>query len=227
MVLPAVRYPDARRDDVVDDYHGTKVPDPYRWMEEQQNNPDLDAWLKAQDDLCQPWLAALPGRDKWRAAQARLLPGVISAPAVRGDRLYFNRRDPGEQHAKLLIREGDGAERVLFDPMAEDPSGLTTLDVASVSPDGNRIVIGVSSGGDEDTAIRVVDIATLEVIDGPIERTRYTSVGWFADSSGFFYVRRLTPEPFNRRVFRHVIGTPIEQDELIFGEGRDPSTYYS
>jgi prolyl oligopeptidase len=221
-----VIYPDARRDDVVDDYHGTKVPDPYRWMEEQQNNPDLDAWLKAQDDLCQPWLAALPGRDKWRAAQARLLPGTISPPAVRGERLYFNRREPGEQHAKLFLREGDGSERVLFDPMVEDPSGLTTLDVASVSPDGKRIVIGLSSGGDENTAIRVMDIDTLDVIDGPIERTRYTSVGWFADSSGFFYVRRLTPEPFNRRVWRHVIGAPVEDDELIFGEERDPSTYY-
>jgi prolyl oligopeptidase len=227
MVLPAVRYPDARRDDVVDDYHGTKVPDPYRWMEEQQNNPDLDAWLKAQDDLCQPWLAALPGRDKWRATQARLLPGMISSPAVRGDRVYYFRREPGEQHAKWLLREGDGTERVLFDPMVEDPSGLTTLDVASVSPDGDRIIVGVSSGGDEDTAIRVLDVDSLEVIDGPIERTRYTSVGWFADSAGFFYVRRLTPEPFNRRVWRHVIGAPIEDDELILGEGRDPSTYYS
>ena len=219
-------YPEARRADVVDDYHGTKVADPYRWMEERADNPELDAWLAAQDALCLPWLAALPGRDKWRAAQARLLPGVVSPPVVRGERLYFSRREPGEQHAKLFLREPDGSERVLFDPMAEDPSGLTTLDVTSVSPDGTRLVIGVSSGGDEDTAIRVLDVATLEVIDGPIERARYTSIGWLPDSATFFYVRRVTPEPFNRRVWRHVVGTASDDDELVFGEGRDPSTYY-
>ncbi|HVV37069.1 MAG TPA: prolyl oligopeptidase family serine peptidase [Acidimicrobiales bacterium] len=227
MPSPKVVYPPARRADVVDDYHGTKVPDPYRWMEERDDNPELDAWLAAQDALCQPWLAALPGRDKWRAAQARLLPGTIGPPAVRGERLYFSRREPGEQHAKLFLREPDGSERVLFDPMAEDASGLTTLDVVSVSPDGDRIVIGVSSGGDEDTAIRVLDVATLAVVDGPIERTRYTSVAWLPDGSGFFYVRRLTPEPFNRRVWRHVVGASADDDQLVFGEGRDPSTYYS
>lgn len=226
MGMPRVEYPHARRAEVVDDYHGTAVADPYRWIEQQTDNSELDAWLQAQDDLCQPWLAALPDRAKWRAAQARLLPGSVGPPAVRGDQLFFSRREVGEQHAKLFVRGADGTEQVVFDPMVEDPSGLTTLDVASVSPDGARIVIGVSSGGDEDTAIRVLDVATGALLDGPIERTRYTSVGWLEDASGFFYVRRLTPEPFNRRVWRHVIGTPIEEDELVFGEGRDPSTYY-
>ncbi|MBA2608226.1 MAG: S9 family peptidase [Actinobacteria bacterium] len=226
MALPPVRYPAAPRDDVVDDYHGTKVPDPYRWIEDPENNPDLTAWLEAQDELCQPWLAALADKAKWRAAQARLLPGSISAPAVRGDRLFFHRRESDEQHAKFIVREGDGTERVLFDPTAVDPTGLTTLDVATISPDGNVMVIGVSSGGDEDTSISVIDVTTLEVLEGPIDRTRYTAVAWLPDSSGFFYVRRITPEPFNRRVWRHVIGTPIDEDVLIFGEGRDPSTYY-
>jgi prolyl oligopeptidase len=227
MAMPPVTYPAARRADVVDDYFGTKVPDPYRWMEQRQDNAELDEWLAAQDALCQPWLAALPGRDKWRAAQARLLPGTVGPPAVRAGRLYFQRREPGEQHAKLFERAADGSERVLFDPMVEDPTGLTTLDVASVSPDASRLVIGVSAGGSEDTAIRVLDVATLELIDGPIERTRYTSIGWLSDSSGFFYVRRVTEEAFNRRVWRHVIGSPIEDDQLLFGEGRDPSTYYA
>lgn len=225
MALPSVRYPDAPRDDIVDDYHGTLVPDPYRWMEDPEN-PSLKQWLADQDAICQPWLAALPDKDKWRAAQARLLPGYQSPPAVRGDRLFFHRREPGEQHAKYIVREGDGTERVLFDPTVVDPSGLTTLDVATASPDGTKVVIGVSSGGDEDTAISVYDVATLALLDGPIERTRYTAIAWLPDGNEFFYVRRLTPEPFNRRVFRHVIGQPTDVDALIFGDGRDPSTYY-
>jgi prolyl oligopeptidase len=225
MVMPKVQYPVARRDDVVDDYHGTKVPDPYRWMEDQQDNSDLDAWLKAQDELCQPWLAALPGRDKWRATQARLLPGTVSAPAVRGDRYFFLRREPDQQHAVLLLREGD-TERPIVDVNALDPTGLTTLDVIAPSPDGRRLVYGTSSGGDEDTAITVVDVDTGDVLDGPIDRTRYTDVAWLPDGTAFFYVRRITPEPFNRRVWFHVVGAPVADDELIFGEGRDPSTYY-
>lgn len=225
MALPPVRYPQPPRADIVDDYHGTLVPDPYRWMEDPEN-ADLKQWLADQDAICQPWLAALPDRAKWRAAQAALLPGAISAPATRGDRLFFLRRQPGEQHAKFFVREGDGSERVLFDPTQVDPSGLTTLDVATVSPDGSRVVFGVSSGGDEDTAISVFDVATMELIDGPIERTRYTAIAWMPDGESFFYVRRLTEESFNRRVWHHVVGEPIESDTLLFGEGRDPSTYY-
>lgn len=225
MALPNVEYPQARRADVVDDYFGTLVPDPYRWIEQQRDNPELDTWLREQDELCQPWLAALPHREKWRSIQSKLLPGSIGSPAVRGGRLYFMRREPGEQHAKFLLRETDGTEKVLFDPTVEDPSGLTTLDVASISPDGTRMVIGVSTGGDEETSIRVLSVDTLEVLDGPIDRTRYTAVGWI-DSAEFFYVRRLTPEPFNRRVWRHKVGESIDDDVLVFGEGRDPSTYY-
>src|SRR5688500_10982628 len=106
MLQPKVVYPPARRDSVVDDYHGTLVPDPYRWMENRDDNPELDAWLQAQDALCQPWLAALPDRLAWRATQARLLPGTVTAPGVRGDRLFFLRREPEQQHAVLLLQEG-------------------------------------------------------------------------------------------------------------------------
>jgi prolyl oligopeptidase len=222
--MPKVSYPPAPRDDVVDDYHGTKVPDPYRWMEDQEN-ADLKEWLVVQDELCQPWLAALPGRAAWRAAQAKLLPGTVSAPGIRGDRYFFTRREPDQQHAVLLLRIGE-SERPLVDVNALDPTGLTTLDVVWVSPDGTKLLYGLSSGGDEDTAITVIDVDSGDILDGPIERTRYTYVAWLPDSSGFFYVRRLTPEPFNRRVWFHVVGAPIEDDELIFGEGRDPSTYY-
>ncbi len=225
MPLPPVAYPSARRDDVVDDYHGTKVPDPYRWIEQQDDNRDLDEWLQAQDELCQPWLAALAGRAAWRATQARLLPGTVSAPGVRGDRYFFTRREPDQQHAVLFVRDGE-AERPLVDVNALDPSGLTTLDIVKASPDGSRLIYGVSSGGDEDTAITVIDVDSGEVLDGPIERTRYTYTAWLPDGSAFFYVRRLTPEPFNRRVWFHQVGAPVEDDELIFGEGRDPSTYY-
>lgn len=225
MALPPVRYPHPPRTDVVDDYHGTQVPDPYRWMEDPAH-PDLARWLADQDAICQPWLAALPDRAKWRAAQARLLPGAVSAPAVRQDRLFFHRREPGEQHAKFFVRDPDGTERVLFDPTAQDPSGLTTLDVATASPAGDKVLIGISSGGDEETAISVYDTATLALLDGPIDRTRYTDIAWLPDGNSFFYVRRLTPEPFNRRVFRHVIGESVDTDELVFGDGRDPSTYY-
>lgn len=225
MSLPPVKYPDARRDDVVDDYHATLVADPYRWMEEQEDNTDLQAWLAAQDVLCQPWLAALPGRAAWRTTQERLLPGTVSAPGVRGDRYFFLRREPDKQHAVLLLRTGE-AERPLVDVNALDPTGLTTLDLAAASPDGTKLVYGLSSGGDEDTAITVIDVDTGAVLDGPIGRTRYTDIAWMPDGRAFFYVRRLTPEPFNRRVWFHVVGAPIDDDELIFGEGRDPSTYY-
>ncbi|MFC0865299.1 prolyl oligopeptidase family protein [Sphaerimonospora cavernae] len=223
-------YPPARRDDIVDDLHGTPVPDPYRWLEDP-DDPATKEWLDAQDVLMRA--ADLPGRERFRDRVAELLrSGSVGTPAWRGERRFFTRRTPDQEHPVLYVGEGD-AERVLLDPTALDSSGLTTLDSYQPDKEGNRLAYQISVGGDEESRLFVIDVATGEVVEGPIDRCRYSPVAWLPGGEAFYYVRRLAPtevpageEQFHRRVYLHRVGTSTDDDVMIFGQGLEKTNYY-
>ena len=225
--------PDAPRLDVVDVLHGREVPDPYRWLEDA-DDPRTRAWSAAQDALVRAHLDALPGRDRLAGRLTDLLSaGGVGTPAWRSGRAFWTRRDPGQEHAVLRVRDADGAERVLLDPMEVDPTGATTLDAWSPSKDGALLACQLSRGGDEESLLQVVDVTTREILDGPIDRCRYSPVAWVPGERAFYYVRRLPPEDvpageeqFHRRVLLHRVGTPTEEDVEIWGAGLDLTNYY-
>jgi prolyl oligopeptidase len=226
-------YPDAPRQDLVDVLHGRSVPDPYRWLEDA-GAPETVAWQAAQDALAREQLGALPGRDQLRARLGELLDaGAAGTPAWRAGRAFATRREPGQEHAVLWVREPDGSERPLLDPVALDPTGATTLDAWSPSKEGRLLAYQLSTGGDEESLLRVLDVDTGEVVDGPIDRCRYSPVAWEPGGEAFYYVRRLPPEQvpdgeeqFHRRVCRHVVGRPVEQDVEVWGDGLELTNYY-
>jgi prolyl oligopeptidase len=225
-----VRYPGAPRLDVVDELFGHRVADPYRWLEDA-GSAETDAWSRAQDELVRGVLDELPGRSHLSTRLRELLPGMVGPPTVLGDRVFHMRRLPDEEHAVLVVREGDADERVLLDPMALDPSGKTTLDAISLSKEGELLAYQASTGGDELSRLWVVRVDDGSVVDGPIAMGRAGSIAWLPGADELFYVRRLTDVPpgeeqFHRRVWRHRVGADIATDELVFGEGRDPKTYY-
>jgi prolyl oligopeptidase len=225
-----VRYPPARRLELVEDLFGHAVADPYRWLEDASSE-ETAAWSLAQDELVRSHLDGLPGRDHLRRRLRELLPGMIGPPTVLGDRTFHLRRLPAEEHAVLVVREGDAPERVLLDPMVLDPSGTTTLDAISLSKEGERLAYQLSSGGDELSELWVVEVTSGDVVEGPIPMGRTGSVAWLPGGEELFYVRRLPEVPvgeehFHRRVWRHRVGRDPSTDELVFGEGRDPRTYY-
>jgi prolyl oligopeptidase len=226
-----VRYPDARRLDLVEDLHGHQVADPYRWLEDAGAD-ETERWSKAQDAIVRPYLDALPGRAHLQRRLRELIPGVISAPLVLGDRRFFSRREPDQEHATYCVEE-DGEVRVLLDPAVIDPTLTTTLDGAVPSKEGDRLAYLLSEGGREESTYRVMDVTTGEVIDGPIVLGRAGAIAWMPGGEELFYVRRIADElippgeeHFHRRVWRHRLGTDPSEDELVFGEGRDKSTYY-
>ncbi|NJP27730.1 S9 family peptidase [Microbispora sp. SCL1-1] len=228
--MSRVPYPPARRDDIVDDLHGTPVPDPYRWLEDP-DDPATKEWLDAQETLFRS--AELEGRDHFRERIAELLrSGSVGTPSWRGERRFFTRRAPDQEHPVLYVADG-GGERVLLDPTALDPSGLTTLDSYQPDKEGNRLAYQISVGGDEESRLYVVDVATGEIIEGPIDRCRYSPVAWLPGGEAFYYVRRLAPslvpageEQYHRRVYLHRVGTSPDDDVLIFGEGLEKTNYY-
>ncbi len=226
-------YPPARRDDLAEDLHGQRVPDPYRWLEDAAG-ADSQEWLAAQDALWAAAEAGLPGRSRLAARLQELMAaGYVGAPAWRGPRQFFMRRLPGQEHGALLTAAPGEPERVLIDPAALDPAGLTTLDSWQPDQEGRLLAYQLSSGGDEESQLRVLDVVSGAQADGPISRCRYSPVAWLPGGQAFYYVRKLAPgqvppgeEQFHRRVYLHTVGAPAEQDVLIFGAGRDKTNYY-
>ncbi|MGW0485101.1 prolyl oligopeptidase family serine peptidase [Nonomuraea sp. NPDC003214] len=222
-------YPAAPREETVDLVHGTPVPDPYRWLEDP-DSPETERWLLAQAELFKR--EAEPQRFKERIGEL-LRSGSVGTPAWRGERRFFSRRTPDQEHAVYYVADGDGAERALVDPMALDPTGLTTLDTVQPDKEGRLLAYQISVGGTEESVLYVLDVATGERVEGPIDRCRYSPVAWLPGGEAYYYVRRLpateVPEnerQFHRRVYLHRVGTSTEDDVLIFGEGMKMTNYY-
>ncbi|HEX3826852.1 MAG TPA: prolyl oligopeptidase family serine peptidase [Sporichthyaceae bacterium] len=234
-------YPPAARQDTVEELHGQRVADPYRWLEDAATAATA-GWAAAQDELFAAARGTWPGRDALRARLTALLrAGVVSPPSWRGERQFFMRRVADQEHAVLLTVDppqdgrtaGDPTERVLLDPMAIDPSGLTTLDAWQPSKDGRLMAYQLSEGGTEESVLRVMDVVTGELLDGPIDRARYSPVAWLPGGKAYYYVRRLPPEAvpagedqYHRRIYLHQVGTSPKDDVLIFGDGLDKTNYY-
>ena len=228
-------YPRARRLDLTEDIGGHQVSDPYRWLEDDTSD-ERGGWLAAQAELFGSYREEeLPGRDRLAAQVRELLrTGYVGTPVWRGERSFFTQRAPDQEHGVLCTRLADGPVEVLVDPMVIDPSGLTTLDAWQPDKEGRLLAYQLSEGGDEESLLRVIDVSTGSVLDGPIDRCRYSNVAWLPGGKVFYYTRRLPPSAvpdgesqYHRRVYLHQIGTPADSDVLIFGSGRDKTDYYS
>jgi prolyl oligopeptidase len=233
--MSELRYPSARRLELTEDIGGRQVRDPYRWLEDDTSR-ERAGWLAAQAELFGSYREdQLPGRERLAAHVRELLStGYVGTPVWRGERCFFTRRDPDQEHGVLCTRLADRPVEVLVDPMAIDPSGLTTLDAWQPDKEGRLLAYQLSEGGDEESLLRVIDVTTGSLVDGPIDRCRYSNVAWLPGGKAFYYTRRLPPEAvpdgesqYHRRVYLHQIGTPADDDVLIFGTGRDKTDYYS
>ncbi|HEY0718317.1 MAG TPA: prolyl oligopeptidase family serine peptidase, partial [Streptosporangiaceae bacterium] len=232
------QYPDAPRLDLTEELGGHQVSDPYRWLEDA-GSPQTQGWLRGQDELFRTYGASLPGVDQLAERILELTgTGHLGVPVWRGERQFYTRRLPGQEHAVLCTADpGDtepGAGRTLIDPAVIDPSGTTTLDSWQPDKEGRLLAYQLSEGGSEESVLRILDVETGELADGPIDRCRYTGIAWLPGAKAFYYTRRLAPdavpageEQYHRRVYLHYVGAPADDDVLIFGEGRDKTTYYS
>jgi prolyl oligopeptidase len=230
-------YPPAPRLDLVETLHGHQVADPYRWLESAED-PPVVAWSQAQQRLFAEQAETWPGRERVAGRIRALLgAGTVGVPVWRGRRRFFVRREGSQEHAVLLVAEpgpdGTDLERVLLDPMAVDPTGLTTLDSWQPSLEGDLLAYQLSAGGTEESVLQVMLVATGVDVDGPIDRARYSPVAWVPGGEAYYYVRRLDPalvppteQQYHRRVYRHTLGTDPGLDQEIFGPGLDIRSYY-
>ncbi|WP_432009545.1 hypothetical protein [Streptomyces bacillaris] len=229
------RYPHAGRQDLVEELHGLPLPDPYRWLEDA-HTPATRRWSDEQQALYEAERAQWPGLRCWEEQVAALTAvDRASPPRSRGARLFWLQQDAGQEHPVLMVRDPGpgGAERVLLDPHALDPSGRTVLDAWQPSLEGDLLACQLSRNGTENSELSVIDVATGKTVDGPVDRVRKSSLGWLPGGRAFYYVRPLDPrlnpgeQRYHRRVWLHRLGTAPHTDVLVFGEGRERTQFYS
>ena len=172
-----MKYPKTQRDPIVEERFGRQVADPYRWLEVGESDA-VRHWSSEQDALWQSQIAALTGRDYWSARLRELLrAGYRSTPTWRGTREFFMRRTASEELGILYTRKDPESEiEVLLDPLEINPGGTTTLDSWQPSKEGDLLAYQLSTGGTEESTLYVLDVETREVIDGPIDRARYSPI---------------------------------------------------
>jgi len=218
--------PVARTVNVVDHDFGLSLPDPYRWME-GEDNAEFNAWLKVQGAASRTKLDALPTLEDWRKRLVAAAAGSTrhGGHTLVGERLFFLRAAAGKENM-LMVREADGRERVLFDPNAA-PGGAS-ISGYSVSPDGGKVAINVGHGGNEIGEIAIYDVAGGErLADTPKPVWSEFWASWLPDGSGFFYTRmrdvaKGDADPVQGMgAYLHRLGQPQAADRLLARAGVD------
>ena len=213
--------------------HGVEVRDPYRWLEDGDAE-EVRRWSEAQGRHTRAALDAIPFTAAIRERLRVLFSiGLVSAPAIRGDRYFHQRRTGDQEQPVLYLRQGlEGEDRVLLDPARFAEDRTSALDWYYPSDDGRRLAYGVSEGGSEKSVLRILDVDTGRDLADVIPFTRACSLEWRPDGSGFFYTRYPEPgsvppgeENYRRRVYEHVLGRDWREDPLVFGADRPPEDW--
>jgi len=230
---PASGPPKAEVRPLAEDMHGTKIVDPYRWLEDG-SSADTQKWVAEEMAYTRTVLDPLPGRDAIHKRLTELFSiGSIGVPRIAGKYYFYTRREGRENQPVLYVREGlEGKDRVLVDVNGLSADGTIALDWFYPSEHGKYLVYGTSQSGSEMSTLHIVESKTGNPLPDTIERTRAASIAWSLDNSGFYYTRYPKKgdvedgqERYNRHVFYHLLGTDPATDPPIFGEGRDPEDW--
>ena len=230
----SLKYPQSRKGDVVDDYFGTKVADPYRWMEDL-NSPEVKQWVDAENAITFKYLESLPVRDalKKRITELYSYPRV-SIPYFEG-RHWFYTRNTGLQRQNVMFRRETltGPETVAIDPNQLSPDGSVQLSDFEPSPDGLHFAYGQAEGGSDWSTYYVRELSSAKQLADVIRWVKFSSIAWTTDGKGFFYGRY--PEPpagkvlesavKDKKIYYHALGTPQSADRLVYERPEEPMLF--
>lgn len=233
--IKTMPYPQAERTDVVDNYFGTEVADPYRWLEDD-NSEATAAWVAAENAVTQDYLSQIPFRDAIRERLTQLWnypkEGI---PAKHGDAWYYFYNDGLQNQSVLYRTTAPGAEgEVFLDPNTLSDDGTVALSGVNFSKDGRYCAYAASASGSDWVTIRVMNSADRTLTDDRIEWVKFSGAVWAPDSKGFYYSAYDAPEKgvFSsqnqfQKVYYHKLGTPQSADKLIYMDAEHPLRYFS
>ena len=225
-----LQYPAARKSDVVDDYHGTRVPDPYRWLEDP-DSPESRAWIEAQNRLTAAYLAEIPARATIRQRLTKLWNyPKYGAPFRKAGRYFFLKND-GLQNQSVLYKQAslEATPETLLDPNILSEDGTVALSTLAVSDNGRLLAYGTAASGSDWEEFRVRDVVTARDLPDHLKWIKFSGASWTKDGAGFFYSRY--PEPTDKaltdvnrfqRLYYHRLGTDQAQDVLVYERPDQP-----
>ncbi len=229
---PKIVYPVTKKVDVVDDYFGTKVADPYRWLEDE-TSAETKAWVEDQNRLTFAYLDKIPYREKLKARLTQLLNYPrISAPFHRGDTYFYTKNDGLQNQSVIYIQKGEnGAGEVFLDPNKFSADGTSVLSVFSLSKDGKYVAYGASTGGSDWVTLTVMEVESRKKLADEIKWMKASGTSWQGD--GFYYSRYPEPEKGKelssknefQAVYFHKVGTPQSEDVLVYDDKANPQRF--
>ena len=227
--------PKARIGDTTDDYFGTRVADPYRWME-NADDPETQAWSDAQAQAARDYLDALPSRPALRARITDLINfPKYGAPYHRGGRYFFDKNDGLQNQSVLYVQKSLSSDPVVvLDPNTFSEDGTVALADTAISHDGTLLAYAVTQSGSDREEIHIRDVDTGTERDEVLQYCKFTAIAWLHDGSGFYYNRwpdwgTLPPaeELTHSRVYLHRLGTPQSADPLVYERPDAPDLTFS
>ena len=228
-----IQYPKTRTVDHVDDYHGIKVPDPYRWLEQDvRESQQVADWVEAQNKVTFAYLESIPERGRIRQRLEELWNyEKYSAPFKAGGRYYFYKNDGLQNQDVLYVMESlDDQPRLFIDPNTWSKDGTVALAGTSFSDDGRYCAYGIAEAGSDWRRWRVLEIASGRLLDEELNWIKFGRVAWTKDGKGFFYSRYDQPQPgqqfqslnLNQKLYYHRVGTPQSDDVLVYKRPDQP-----
>ena len=226
-----MQYPQTRKIDHTDEYHGVKVADPYRWLEDDRSAETAE-WVKAENKVTFDYLEKIPYRTmlKERIEKVFNYP-KYSAPSRKNEWFYFSKND-GLQNQSVLYRQKglESSPEIVLDPNKLSPDGTTRLGTFSVSKDGKYAVYYLSKGGSDWQEGYIMDLATKQNLPDYIEWIKVSGAAW--QGNGFYYSRYPKPEGSalaakneNHQIYYHKVNTPQSQDELVYENKENPQRF--
>ncbi|WP_404482250.1 prolyl oligopeptidase family protein [Novosphingobium sp. BL-52-GroH] len=227
-----ITYPQTRRDPLVETLFGEDIADPYRWLEaDVRHAPDVADWVGRENAVTEAYLAGLPQRERFeQRIRAFMDYERFGLPMKAGGRYFYTRNSGLQNQAQLFVRKGlNGEPRLLLDPNAWAADGATALDAWEPSQKGSYLLYSVQDGGSDWRILRVLDVKTGEPLADQIRWAKFTGLAWVGEE-GFLYSRFPAPEEgaafqgrnYDQAVYFHRIGTPQDQDELVYATPDHP-----
>jgi prolyl oligopeptidase len=228
-----VRYPTTKTVRQTDDYHGTPIADPYRWLE-KDTAPEVTKWVQAQNEVTFDFLKKIPFRQSIEDRLAELLNYPrYSSPFRAGEYYLFYKNDGLQNQPVIYVQKGlDGTPEVFIDPNTLSADGTSAVNIIGISKDDRYAAYAVSEAGSDWSKIRVMEIATKRPLPDELEWVKFSGAGWKGD--GFYYSRYPKPAPGEERsgnnqhhsVYYHRLGTDQSEDQLVYADPDNPSFYH-
>ena len=231
--LTAPEYPETRTGDVVETIFGEEVADPYRWLENDvRTDKEVADWVASENAVTDAFLAKLPGRDTLKKRITQLTDYErFGLPTEKSGHYFYTRNDGLQNQSVLYVRDGlDGEARVLIDPNEWSEDDATALGGYSITEDGSKLAYLIQDGGSDWRTVKVMDVATGDVLDDTVEWVKFSALDWAKDGSGFYYSRFPATgegETFqalnkNHQVYFHRLGTEQNEDTLVYATESEP-----